>query len=146
MTRKIRAKRKSKDLAHRSLWKMLAALSLCLCAPFANAAGEYEAALKLFRAADYKTARIELKNLLRDQPEHITGRILLGRTELRLSNPSAGEEQIQRALLDGAHPAIVEVPLAQADGRARVLRGPRQAAYGRLVLRNDGLPPNAAPM
>ena len=91
-----------------------AAIALALGTSFAYAASEYETGLKLFRAGQYKTARIELKNLVQERPDHVSGRILLGRTELRLGNPGASEEHVLKAIADGAHPTVAEPLLARA--------------------------------
>ena len=63
---------------------------------------------------DARTAMIELRNLLRDDPENAQARLLLGRTALAMGDPATAEKELQRAVELGVSADTVRVPLSRA--------------------------------
>ena len=69
---------------------------------------------ELFEQGKYRAAEIELKNLLRDDPGVVNGRLLLGRVYLKASNGAAAERELRRASDLGAEPNLWRLDLAES--------------------------------
>jgi putative PEP-CTERM system TPR-repeat lipoprotein len=67
-----------------------------------------------FDAGDYRTAEIHLKNLLQQQPDDGEARGLLGRVSLNAGDLPAAEQNLRRAIEQGASRDTLEVPLLEA--------------------------------
>ncbi|WP_206483068.1 XrtA/PEP-CTERM system TPR-repeat protein PrsT [Thalassotalea sp. G2M2-11] len=74
----------------------------------------YEDALQAFNKKEYAQSVILLKNIMRENPRHLSGRILLGKTFLLLSELENAEEQFRQALIDGADSSQILIPLGQS--------------------------------
>lgn len=79
----------------------------------------YEAALERFEAGDLRTSTIHLKNILKEAPDHLPARILLGRIHLIVGDGESAEKELRRALELGAEPNLV----LEAIGMAYLLQG-----------------------
>ena len=85
------------------------------CEP-SKTADEYIKSAQSRRAAgDISAAIIDLKNALQRDPKNLTGRVLLAQFYLDLPDPVGAEAELLRARQDGADPAVVTKPLAQAE-------------------------------
>lgn len=80
----------------------------------AQVSENYEKAIANLAEEDYDTALIHLKNALKEDPNYLPARILLGKTLYDLSNGVGAQEQFQFALDAGADEALVLVPMADA--------------------------------
>jgi putative PEP-CTERM system TPR-repeat lipoprotein len=67
-----------------------------------------------FAAGQARTAEIHLKNLLQLQPDNAAARLLLGRVALVGRDFASAEQSLRRALMAGADPSEVQLPLIQA--------------------------------
>ncbi len=91
------------------------ALLLCLgVSALAAAASYYPDATRYYAKGELNAAAIQLKNLLRDDPRHAEGRLLLGQIHLDTGNFSAAEKELERAMDLGIDPERLLRPLAQA--------------------------------
>lgn len=95
-------------LTVRKYWKMnkfLAASLLLLftvCATAEEVTDSYELAAKAFYAEDMNKAFIHIKNILREQPDHLPSKILLSKIYFDAGNIAATEQELKEALLLGA--------------------------------------------
>ena len=74
----------------------------------------YEEAVVSFNQEEYETSYIHLKNALDIDPDHLPSKILIGRLLLINNLPEAAITEFEEALLAGADPNIVLVPLLRA--------------------------------
>ena len=74
----------------------------------------YEEAVISFNKEEYETSYIHLKNALDIDPDHLPSKILIGRLLLINNFPEAAITEFEEALLAGADPNIVLVPLLRA--------------------------------
>ena len=74
----------------------------------------YEEALTGFKAEEYSTTIIQLRNALQQDPDNLPARILLGETLLREDQPRAAIKELEKALSLGGDENLVLVPLARA--------------------------------
>ncbi len=74
----------------------------------------YEEAVISFNQEEYETSYIHLKNALDINPDHLPSKILIGRLLLINNLPDAAVTEFEEALLAGADPNIVLVPLLRA--------------------------------
>lgn len=74
----------------------------------------YEEAVISFNKEEYETSYIHLKNALDIDPDHLPSKILIGRLLLINNLPEAAITEFEEALLAGADPNIVLVPLLRA--------------------------------
>ncbi|MDG1254697.1 MAG: tetratricopeptide repeat protein [Glaciecola sp.] len=74
----------------------------------------YEEAVISFNKEEYETSYIHLKNALDIDPDHLPSKILIGRLLLINNLPDAAITEFEEALLAGADPNIVLVPLLRA--------------------------------
>ncbi|MCU0842051.1 MAG: PEP-CTERM system TPR-repeat protein PrsT [Thiobacillaceae bacterium] len=90
--------------AHRSFslstLAMLALLTLAGCGK--SPESRLEDAKAAYQAADYKTATIELKNVLEEAPENMEARLLIGRSLQAQEQWSESEKHLKKALELGA--------------------------------------------
>jgi putative PEP-CTERM system TPR-repeat lipoprotein len=82
--------------------------------PSGEAARYYEDALQQFNAQQYKSAAIQLKNALQQDPSHLPARVLLARVHLEQGDSAAAEKEIRLAAELGADPGLTVLPLAEA--------------------------------
>lgn len=73
-----------------------------------------EEAQSALQAGEVRTAEIHLKNLLRDDPENVEARLLLGRIMVALGDGIGAESNLRRAEELGAAGVDVQLPLLQA--------------------------------
>ncbi|GAB6054324.1 hypothetical protein JCM17960_31440 [Magnetospira thiophila] len=76
--------------------------------------GKYEDAQKSFQAGDLRTAVIHLKNILSNDPDHLSARLLLGRIHLVVGDGESAEKELRKALEIGAKPVLVVEDLGEA--------------------------------
>lgn len=74
----------------------------------------YEEAVVSFGKEEYETSYIHLKNALDIDPDHLPSKILIGRLLLINNLPDAAIVEFEEALMAGADPNIVLVPLIRA--------------------------------
>lgn len=79
-----------------------------------SAAELYEQGLVAYNEGEVRTARIHLKNALKEDPDLLSALLLLGRIHLAFGNGADAEEQFMAARRLGAHRSQTLVPLAQA--------------------------------
>ena len=103
----------SKPPAHRSARFVVAAI-LLTCGPAHAAADLYEEALSQFRNGEFKSAIVNLKNVLQAQPRNLPGLVLMGKALLEVGNGAGAEAALRRAREGGADRAIIIVPLGRA--------------------------------
>mgnify|MGYP003625881655 CR=1 FL=1 len=94
--------------------RSLLAWLLLLMASISFAETLLESAQSYFDRAEYKSAMIQLKNLVRDKPKHIEARVLLGKTQFMLSDYPSAEKELERALQLGAVKDDVLADLAKS--------------------------------
>ena len=113
----------SPDLAGRFrpalLWPALAALFLSGCGLGLDTQARIERAETALANGEYRAAIIDAKNVLLDEPENVTARVLLGRASLAVGDAASAEKELRRAIGLGASKGSVVVDL----GRALVLLG-----------------------
>lgn len=80
-------------LAHTAL--LLAGVGLCPLA--AQARDSFAAAQAALKAGDPRTAAIELRNVVRDDPQNAAARYDLAQVELQLADPAAAERDVRAA-------------------------------------------------
>lgn len=102
-----------RTLALRATTAAIFALTLASHA-VAQVSENYEEAIAKLAEEDFDTALIHLKNALKEDPNYLPARILLGKTLYDLSNGAGAQEQFQFALDAGADEALVLVPMADA--------------------------------
>lgn len=71
-------------------------------------------ALQYQAQGEYRSAMIELKNVLQKQPDNAKARLALGEVSLALGDPADAEDQLGRAAKLGVPPAETRLPLARA--------------------------------
>ncbi|HUN52629.1 MAG TPA: tetratricopeptide repeat protein, partial [Candidatus Sulfotelmatobacter sp.] len=125
-------------------------LTLAGCGDRKSAADYIKAAQAHLASNEVHAAIIDLKNALQKEPKNVEARTMLGQTYVDLSDATAGEVELQHARDDGATPAMVNKPLAQAE---LLLRKPKavleltdpvqgaspQLAASLLALRGEAL-------
>lgn len=74
----------------------------------------FEEAVHLFDTGEYKTAIIQLKNVLQKNPSDLPARILIGRAYLKTGDPVSAEKELRRARAGGADEELLVIPLASA--------------------------------
>ena len=67
-----------------------------------------------FERGDFRAAIIDSKNVLRDEPDNLRGRIVLGRASVEISDGASAEKEFRRALELGASPTQVAADFARA--------------------------------
>lgn len=71
----------------------------------------FEDAVSNYEDREYKTAIIQLKNILRENPSDLPARILIGRTYLKIGDPVSAEKELRRARAGGGDEELLIVPL-----------------------------------
>ncbi|MCX8048432.1 MAG: PEP-CTERM system TPR-repeat protein PrsT [Methylohalobius sp.] len=91
-------------------------LALLLWSAFAVGGPEsyLEEAKQYLARGEAKAAVIQLKNLLKDNPNHLEGRLLLGEAYLRLGEGAGAVKELEKAKELGMAPERLAVPLAKA--------------------------------
>ena len=90
-------------------------------------------------AADYRTAAIELQNLLQAAPDNARGRLLLAQTAYQLGDFSGAASQFERAIGLGE----TEKSTWIAYGRALLSQGRPEDAFERVVPNMSSFAPDA---
>ncbi len=67
-----------------------------------------------FSKSEFRSAIIDTRNILREEPNNREARLLLGRSALRVNDVATAEKELSRALELGAEPGPVIVELGQA--------------------------------
>ncbi|MBZ6378676.1 hypothetical protein B5C34_11680 [Pacificimonas flava] len=96
--------------------------------PVAAEANAYQEAFRSFAAGDYRTARIQLMNVLQREEDNELARVLLARTSLELGNPIEAQTQLERAVADGVSQRKVNHLMAHA----LLMQGEREQARALL--------------
>lgn len=93
---------------------MLACL-ISINTSYANITGDlYEKALSAFNNEEYGKSIVLLKETMFQNPKHLSGRILLGRSFLLSRQFKSAENQFRQALIDGADRSQILIPLGQS--------------------------------
>lgn len=74
----------------------------------------YEEALTSFNSKEYGKSIVLLKEAMFQDPKHLSGRILLGRSFLLSRQFKSAENQFRQALIDGADRRQILIPLGQS--------------------------------
>ncbi|MFK8029492.1 MAG: XrtA/PEP-CTERM system TPR-repeat protein PrsT [Gammaproteobacteria bacterium] len=88
--------------------------SLAGCGEQRSPEEQLESAYSDYEAGEYRTALIELKNLLQTDPGQKDVRLLLGKTMLQLGDAPGAEKELERARDLGSSPDEYYVPLLRA--------------------------------
>lgn len=81
--------------------------------PVAARPNFYEAALDHHAAGKFATAAIELRNALRESPENVPARVLLGQVLLEQDKPREAAAELEKGLELGGDRNLILVPLGQ---------------------------------
>ncbi|NND61492.1 MAG: PEP-CTERM system TPR-repeat protein PrsT [Gammaproteobacteria bacterium] len=103
-------------------------LQLAACDLFIDDAGRIERAQTAIADSDYRTAVIELKNVLRSSPDNLEARIMLGSVLNQTGDPAGALKELTVAREKGATADMYMIPLAQALMR--------QARFAEVVALN----------
>ncbi len=98
----------------RKIIKMLAVVMLLQLAVSANATTKeqyLQNAKKYYRDGKYRETTIELKNAIKEDPEYVDARLLLGEVNLVTGQPLAAEKEYLQAKKAGARAALWVIPL-----------------------------------
>jgi putative PEP-CTERM system TPR-repeat lipoprotein len=90
----------------------------------------YEEALSSFNKSEYDQSIIILKNIISENPKHLSGRILLGRSLLLSRQFKSAENQFRQALIDGADRSKIITLL----GQSLLFQGKYERLLGSIVL------------
>jgi putative PEP-CTERM system TPR-repeat lipoprotein len=99
------------------LWILL--FSIISSFAFADPAENYEKAFQSYHEEDYDAAYIHLKNVLQEDPEHLPGKILLGKLYLDNELYEQAALEFQEALFSGADLNLILKPMTVALLRSR---------------------------
>ncbi|MDH3431628.1 MAG: PEP-CTERM system TPR-repeat protein PrsT [Gammaproteobacteria bacterium] len=69
---------------------------------------------KAFAEGDYRAAIIDAKDVLRDEPDNLRGRLLLGRASVKSGDGPSAEKELRRAMQLGSAAADVAAGMARA--------------------------------
>ena len=94
-------------------------VSIILLAMISHSSAEsapehFEAAIYRFNNKEYNASVILLKNALREDPQHLPSRILLGKSLIRTGDVAGAEKDLKIALEFGADESLVVTPLGSA--------------------------------
>jgi putative PEP-CTERM system TPR-repeat lipoprotein len=103
---------------------------------FADPAENYEKAFQSFNDNDYDAAYIHLKNVLQEDPEHLPGKILLGKLYLNNDAYEPAIVEFQEALFLGGDINLILQPLAEALLRTRDYREALELAGDKKLNKN----------
>ena len=108
----------------RIAWVLLCAFMIAGCDAFLSADARVERANEHLAQQDYRAAMIELKNALRDEPNHLAARIKLAEVELQLGDAPSADKDLRRAIELGAPAEATSELMAKTQlalGKAREL-------------------------
>lgn len=77
-------------------------------------ADRLERAKSAFAASEFRTAIIDTRNILQQEPDNREARLLLGRSSLEVNDAATAEKELRRALALGADPGAVGADLGRA--------------------------------
>jgi putative PEP-CTERM system TPR-repeat lipoprotein len=107
-------------------------LLLSACDLFVSAEARVDRAAERMETGDYRSAVIELKNALQEDPDNVDARLLLARASLQLGDLAAAQKELDRAVEAGATPQRV------GTLRYEVLVARRQFRDALTFLDTDG--------
>jgi putative PEP-CTERM system TPR-repeat lipoprotein len=90
----------------------------------------YEKALNAYNDEDYGTSIVLLKDIMSRNPEHLSGRILLGRSFLQSRQFRSAESQFRQAIIDGADKSQILI----AFGQSLLFQGEYEALLDTIKL------------
>jgi putative PEP-CTERM system TPR-repeat lipoprotein len=96
-------------------------------------ASRIERAAEYKENGDYRASMIELKNALREEPDNVDARIMLGEVSLELGEPVAAESELHKAERLGAPESRIRGPL----GQALLAQGANEAVLYRFPIDAD---------
>ena len=111
---RTRPRRRRRAAALALAGSLFGALWLGAAGPALGQESLYEDALERFDKGEYDAAVIQLKNVLSDDPNNLSARILIGRAYLLMGAAASAEKELRRARDNGADDALTIVPLARA--------------------------------
>jgi len=135
-------------LTGRLIWPALAACALAACGGAGGTSGSVERGLAALAAGDPRTARIELMNAARAQPEDGRIRLLAATAHLALGDGVSAESDLARARRLGIAPEATHHLMAHAlllQGKAEAaiaeseLAPSEHAAYAARIRGNAGM-------
>lgn len=84
------------------------------CGAFLDNEARLERAQSAYDQGDYRSAMIDAKALLLDEPDNAEARLLLGRVSIRLGDGTSARKELQRAIELGIDRSAVAADLGQA--------------------------------
>jgi len=108
---------------------LLPGIALCLmlllisgCGLAMDNEGRLDRGEKAFAVGEYRAAIIDAKDVLRDEPDNVRGRLLLGRASVEVGDGPSAEKELRRAMKLGT-PAV---DVAPGMARALLIQGKYQ--------------------
>lgn len=127
--------RLAQSASSRMLWVAFVAVIISGCDLFTSAADHLERARGFIAEHDYRSAVVELKNVLREEPENPSARLLLAESALWLGDPVSAEAELKRV-----GPGTNDTARAELQARLDLAMGRPQAVLDTLQ-ENGGLLP-----
>ena len=93
---------------------LLPLLFIAACGLGMDNAARLERGQAAFESGEYRSAMIDARNVLQQEPENVEARLLLGRSSIRLNDAATAEKELRRATDLGADFRAVAVDLGQA--------------------------------
>jgi putative PEP-CTERM system TPR-repeat lipoprotein len=112
---------------------VVAVSTLTACGLADDPASRIERAAEYKENGDYRASMIELKNALREEPDNVDARIMLGEVSLELGEPVAAESELHKAERLGAPESRIRGPL----GQALLAQGANEAVLYRFPIDAD---------
>jgi Tfp pilus assembly protein PilF len=118
----------------RVLWVAFLAVLVAGCDVFMSTADHLERARAFIAENDYRSAVVELKNVLQEEPENPTARLLLAESALWLGDPVSAEAELKRVSPNsvGTEKVELQARLDLAMGRPQAVLDALQAGTGSL--------------
>jgi len=102
------------------LWALLAIVSvLQACSPPTDLQSQIQSAKQYHAKGEYQASIIELKNILREDPNNKEARLLLGKVYLHIENAAGAKKELQRAYSLGVNDNEIHILF----GKAYLLNG-----------------------
>lgn len=98
----------------RSIFLCCTALLLTACGLAMSNEDRLDRAEEALSTGDFRAAIIDAKDVLRDEPDNVRGRLLLGRASIKVNDAASAEKELRRALELGVDPADLAVDLGRA--------------------------------
>ena len=93
---------------------LLLVLLIGACGLAMDSEARLERGEQAFESGDYRAAIVDAKEVLRDEPRNIRGRLLLGKASVEVGDGEAAEKELRRAIELGANSSELSVTVAKA--------------------------------